>query len=99
MPAAYHQGERSTSLVSSFLSLFSYSFLLYMNFTTRLSMAFSFTKDMVHLCLQDLLTRSDISPHVKREIVQDLEDIDNILGNRNFTDIDAIEEALVALNE
>lgn len=62
-------------------------------------MAFSFTEDMVQMCRQNLLISSNISPQMKREILQDLEDIENILGHRNFTDIDAIEEALVALNE
>lgn len=65
----------------------------------RLSLAFASTNDIITLC-QNLVTSSSVLSTIKKtEILQDLADIKNIIKRHNYDDIDAIEEAIIALNE
>lgn len=64
----------------------------------RLSESFSLVESNIVAC-QNLLDQSSISPQKKAEILHDLRDIEKIMKQRSLEDVDAIEEAIIALTD
>ncbi|GJJ13760.1 hypothetical protein Clacol_008016 [Clathrus columnatus] len=65
---------------------------------SRLSVAFASTNDAICLC-RNIVIESSIPPTKRNKILEDLTDVKNIIEQQKFEDVDAIEEAIVALSE
>ncbi|GJJ13763.1 hypothetical protein Clacol_008019 [Clathrus columnatus] len=65
---------------------------------SRLSVAFASTKDTIRTC-RNIVTESSIPPAKRNRILEDLTDVNNIMKQQKFEDVDAIEEAIVAVSE
>lgn len=64
---------------------------------TRLSMAFYSVQENIAIC-RTSLAASSIRSSKKGEILGDLNDIGRIMERKDFLNINAIEEAIIALN-
>ncbi|GJJ13762.1 hypothetical protein Clacol_008018 [Clathrus columnatus] len=65
---------------------------------SRLSVAFASTKDTICIC-RNIVIESSIPPTKRNIILEDLTDVNNIMKQQKFEDVDAIEEAIVALSK